>query len=123
MKISKILCMPLLLSCCAAHIVKMGDPHKIYPATSPANIEVYYKSKPTKCKYEEIGLIDNPIDSGIIFSYWKSTLQESVNQVKEEAAKLGADFIIINKYHKSVFSNDKLVDSASAYKCVGPAQK
>jgi len=121
MKISKVLCLALLLSGCATHIVKTGNPNTFYPATSPANVQVYYKTKP-KCQYVEIALIDNPVDSGI-FSKWKSTLQESVDQVKEEAAKLGADFIVINKYRKSVFANDKLVDSASAYKCIAPAGK
>ena len=49
--------------------------------------------------------------------------QRIIDKAKEEAAKLGADFIVINKYYKSIFSNDKLVDSAIAYKCVGSAKK
>ena len=120
MKISKALCLTLLLSGCATHIVRLGPVNTFYPATSPANVEVYYKTKP-KCQYEEIALIDNPLDTGIT-GKWKSNLQESIDQVKEEAAKLGADFIVINKYYKSIFSNDKLVDSAIAYKCVGSAK-
>lgn len=46
MKISKALCLTLLLSGCATHIVRLGPVNTFYPATSPANVEVYYKTKP-----------------------------------------------------------------------------
>ena len=106
----------LLLNACQVHTVRLGNPNIYHEPNSPEKVAVYYKTMPT-CKYKEIALVDNPLNAGM-FGKWAGNLQSSVNQIKEVAAEQGADFIVINSYHKSWFINDKLVDSVVAYKCV-----
>ena len=106
----------LLLNACQIHTVRLGDPNIYHEPNSPEKVAVYYKTMPT-CKYKEIALVDNPLNTGI-FGKWAWNLQSSVNQIKEVAAEQGADFIVINDYHKSWIINNKLVDSVVAYKCM-----
>ena len=104
------------LSGCATHVVKLGKTDREYTPTIANEVEVYYDTMP-KCKYEEIALIDNPLNTGIL-GKWSDNLQKSVNQIKNIAAQQGADFIVLKKYRKSLIINDKLVDYVVAYKCI-----
>ncbi|MBQ8784928.1 MAG: hypothetical protein IJZ59_02670 [Alphaproteobacteria bacterium] len=107
----------LFLNACQVHTVRLGNPNIYHEPNSPEKVAVYYKTMPT-CKYKEIALVDNPLNKGWLFGKWAWDLQSSVNQIKEVAAEQGADFVVIDSYHKNIFNNDKLVDAVVAYKCV-----
>lgn len=78
---------------------------KSYPPVSSDSVKILFKDKP-KCDYEELGFVSTPLE-------WNQNV--AMNSARKEAAKIGADYIVIQSVNKNGF-NDVSV-SAVAYKC------
>ena len=92
----------ILLYGCATSVTMTGTAK---PPTDPKNVKVLFYEKPN-CPFEELGFISTPL-------MWNQTV--AIENAREEAAKIGADFISIQKVFKNAY-NDAQV-SALAYSC------
>lgn len=79
----------LALAACApsSHIV-VGTVH---PPISPSEVKIYLQPPPT---YEEVAILDASADS-MFGTGGQSTVDKVIQRLKEEAAKLGANGIIL----------------------------
>lgn len=104
MKKLLILVSVILMSACATQVLRLDK--NVYPSVSAKDIQVYFKEKP-ECKgLKEIAIISTAYE-------WD--INVAAARVKEKAAAIGADVVVINGYHKNGY-NDVEID-ASAYKC------
>lgn len=94
--------MSFALAGCATSMTMTG---KAYASVSPDSVKVLFKDKPD-CNYEELGFISTPME-------WNQNV--AVGKARKEAAKVGADYIVIQTVNKNGF-NDASV-GAVAYKC------
>ena len=79
----------LSLGACATSHVMMGQAR---PPISPALVQVYFH--PPATKYEEIAMLDTSSKGGFGFTAQGKT-DIVINRLKEEAAKLGANGVLI----------------------------
>jgi hypothetical protein len=79
----------LSLGACATSHVLMGQAR---PPISPALVQVYFH--PPATKYEEIAMLDTSSKGGFGFTAQGKT-DIVINRLKEEAAKLGANGVLI----------------------------
>jgi hypothetical protein len=79
----------LSLGACATSHVLMGQAR---PPISPALVQVYFH--PPATKYEEIAMLDTSSKGGFGFTAQSKT-DIVINRLKEEAAKLGANGVLI----------------------------
>ena len=91
-----------LLAGCVSHVTMTG---KAYQKVDPLDVKILFKEKP-KCDYEELGFISTPLE-------WNQNV--AVDSAREQAAKIGADYMMIETVNTNAF-NDVSV-SAVAYKC------
>ena len=92
----------VLLSGCATNTTMTG---KAYAPVDPLDVKILFKEKPD-CNYEELAFIGSPL-------MWNQNA--AVESAREEAAEIGADYIMIQSVNVNAF-NDASV-SAVAYKC------
>jgi len=78
---------------------------KAYAPVDPLDVKILFKEKPD-CNYEELAFIGSPL-------MWNQNA--AVESAREEAAEIGADYIMIQSVNVNAF-NDASV-SAVAYKC------
>jgi hypothetical protein len=83
------LAIAVLSSCVSSHVI-VG---KVRPPISPDQVQLYLH--PPMAKYEEVALLDS--NSNRSFSFTEQGKTDAViGRLKEEAAKLGANGIILN---------------------------
>ncbi|TWI73221.1 hypothetical protein LZ24_01309 [Desulfobotulus alkaliphilus] len=92
----------MLITGCATTATMTG---RAYPAVNPLHVKVLFEEKPS-CEYEELAFIGTPL-------LWNQNI--AVQQAREKAAEIGADYVVIKRVHVNAF-NDASV-SAIAYKC------
>ena len=91
-----------LISGCVTNVTMTG---KSYPAVDPLQVKVLFKEKP-KCEYEELAFIGTPLS-------WNQN--RAVDKARNNAAEIGADYIMIEAVHINMFNEASV--SAVAYKC------
>jgi len=82
------LCLAGLTACATSHVM-MGQAR---PPISPALVQIYFH--PPAGKYEEIAMLDTSSRGGFGFTAQGKT-DIVLNRLKEEAAKLGANGVLI----------------------------
>ena len=85
--------------------VTVTENRDIYPAVGESWVKVLHKEKPP-CTYEKLGFIKTALA-------WNRNA--AIRIARSEAAKLGSDYVVIEKTYENTF-NDARVD-AIAYKC------
>ncbi len=92
-----------LLSGCTTTVTMTG---KAYPPVEPSHVKLVFSEKPA-CQTEEIAFISTPLE-------WSQNV--AMNAAREKAARVGADYLVIESVVKNGF-NDASV-SGLAYKCL-----
>ena len=97
-----LVCFLGLAGCASTHMMST----KTYEPVEPEQVQVVFKEMPA-CDYEEIGLINTPYS-------WSSNW--ALKKAKKKAAKIGADYIKIERVDTNEDNDAKI--EAVAYKCI-----
>ena len=96
----------LILAACTTQMTTLD---KSYPATKPENVTVLFNEQP-KCNAKQIAFLNTTTE-------WAWSQDSALKSARENAASIGADYLVINKTTTMNHYSDT-VFHAVAYKCV-----
>lgn len=88
-----------LLSGCTTSSVIVGETH---PPISPSEVQLYHNPPPN---YQEVAILDSSSDFSLAFT-GQGKVDAAISRMKDEAAKLGANGILIRGVTTSYVGDD-----------------
>ena|GEM_PF-2588726 len=98
-----VLCGMLVLAGCSTQVVVTGT---AYPPVDPKKVQVLYEGEPI-CDFEQTGMIQTKEMFGA---------EAVVNELREKAASIGADYLYVRKVSCHAFNECEA--SGVTYKCL-----